>query len=208
MSKRKTMGALCLLLVAALGYAWHAYPRARTVAALTYAPGARHVAAAHRADRFRPHVVSASPVRVDLLDREPEVAPRGERNIFQPLFVSRETALAREAALAAARGRQARTAAVPPLPPEPTPLQREIAGLRVQGYLSGDGSRRVFLARGGEVFIVRQGDVFAGKFVVTALSDQMVVITVRGGGEQIMIPLREDGERRPAGSRVAGGFAD
>jgi hypothetical protein len=193
---------LSLVLLAAVTAGWFAYPHQRQVATLKYPPGVRLAASAPRADRVRPHGEAPGVVRIDLLDRREPAFSGYQRNIFQPLFASREAAMERAAALAEARTRQARTLAAPAPVAEPTALQRELAAIKVQGFLEQNGRKLVFLAKGTEVIVVKQGDVFAGKFIATTVQDQVLIVTVRGSGEQVIIPLAEVRRRSAAATAV------
>lgn len=189
---------LALTLIATSTWSIISYPRAKTVGRLKYPPGQRMVA-----DRKRPGValpagaeVDSQTLRLDLLE---ERFPRFDgyrRNIFQPIFEDRETVMARKAAEAAARAAaEAKRAlllrqAVKP-PPQPSRMQRELASFRFNGFVLNDGGQTVFLSKGDEVLVLRQGDSFAGKYVAASITDQALTIKATDTGEEIIIPVSD-----------------
>ncbi len=135
-------------------------------------------------------------LRIDLLERRP-VFSEYQRDIFSPLFVTRETMLARQAAAAAAAAEAARLARMKSLTPTkpvpvPTGIQSELAAFKLHGFLKKDGKKIVFLAKGQEITPVKEGTTFAGRYVATSITDQVLILKVTGTGEEIIIPLIEN----------------
>jgi len=197
---RKHLVLICLLAILAGSVIWsyYSYPRSKTVRSLKYRPGARAVAGKPRATLAKP-VPGGSDnqaLRVDLLEQQPAI-PEYQRDIFKPLFIDQETMLARQAAAAAAeaarRARQAAAAAKPVKPaPVPVGIQRELAGFRLHGLLQKDGQKTVFLAKGKEIFPVKQGTVFAGRYRVVSITDQVLSIKTTDTGDEVLIPVIEN----------------
>jgi len=109
-----------LLLIASSIWGIFSYPRQKTVVKLKYPVGSRATA-----DRSRPSSAQtrarepdSRTLRLDLLVNQQHLAEY-QRNIFSPLFVDRETMLARQAAAAAAEAaRMARNMSkLPPAKP-------------------------------------------------------------------------------------------
>jgi hypothetical protein len=187
-----------LLLFASSMWGIFSYPRQKTVAKLTYPVGSRATA-----DRSRPTSArtgarepDSRTLRLDLLENQPPFAEY-RRNIFSPLFVDRETMLARQAAAAAA-AEAARMAEnmhkLPPAKPVPVPtgIQNELASFKFHGFLKKDGKKTVFLAKGSEITPLKQGSTFVGRFLVTSITDQVLILKVVGTDDEVIIPLIEN----------------
>jgi hypothetical protein len=195
--KRLILILLLAFLVGSVVWSYYSYPRPKTVKTLKYRPGARAVAGRTRVSLVKPGPgkISAHTLRLDLLEQQPAM-PDYQRDIFKPIFVDRETMLARQAAAAAAeaarRARKAMAAAKPVKPPPvPVGIQRELANFVFHGFLNKDGRMTVFLAKGKDIYPVRPGTVFAGRYRVTALTDQVLSIKTTDTGDEVLIPVIE-----------------
>jgi hypothetical protein len=185
-----------LLLIASSIWGFFSYPRQKTVARLAYPAGSRATAKRHRPDSARAgaHVTDSRVLRLDLLENRPPLAEY-RRDIFSPLFVDKETMMARQAAAAAAEAaRLARKMSQVPVKPVPVPkgVQNELAAFKYHGFLQKGGKKTVFLAKGAEISPLKQGAAFAGRFVVTSITDQVLILKVTGTGEEVIIPLMEN----------------
>jgi len=199
--QRLLLMILVPVLIAAALWSYYSYPRQKTVAKLTYAPGGRAVATRKPVSTAGPGArpIDSRVLRLDLLESRP-ASGEYQRDIFRPLFVDRETELARQAAAAAAAAaaeaaRRARLLAPPkPVKPQPVPtgVQNELAAFKLHGFLKKDGKKIVFLAKGQEITPVKEGATFAGRFVATSITDQVIILKVAGTGEEIIIPLIEN----------------
>ncbi len=199
--QRLLLMILVPILIATSLWSYYSFPRQKTVAKLKYSPGSRAVATRERLKAAGPGVkpMDSRVLRLDLLENRPEFAGY-QRDIFSPLFVDRETMLERQAAAAAAAAaaeaaRRARLAG-PPQPvkplPVPTGVQTELAAFKLHGFLKKDGKKIVFLAKGQEITPVKEGTTFAGRYVATSITDQVIILKVTGTGEEIIIPLIEN----------------
>jgi hypothetical protein len=191
--KRTVLLVLVCMLIASATWGIINYPRSETVSRLKYASGHGAVAdkKRHVATRASGKVIDSGTLRLDLLEKPvPKLA--GYRNdMFQPIFEDKETMMARKAAEAAAKAaaeaQRLRQAVKPP--PLPSRMQREMATFVIKGFVVKDGRKTVFLNKGDEVHVLKQGDAFAGKYVATSVTDQMLKITVKDTGDEILIPL-------------------
>jgi len=204
--QRLILAILLLLLILSVIVSFIFYPKQRTVAKLKYPPGSRAVAERYRSSSVRPVSKEAAVrmLRMDLLESMPSYT-ESRRNIFKPLFVDKETMLARQAAVAAAEAeRKARKMLPPPTPVKPVPLpsgiQGELYAFKFHGFLQKDGRKTVFLAKGRDITPLKQGATFAGRYQVTSVTDQVLILKVNGTGEEIIIPLIENEPLRPARS--------
>lgn len=199
--QRLVLLILVLLLIAAALWGIFSYPRQKTVAKLTYAPGSRAISARKSLKEESPVAkqIDKRILRIDLLEKQPVFAEY-QRDIFSPLFVDRETMLERQAAAAAAAAaaEAARLARriPPPLPvkplPVPTGIQNELSSFKLHGFLKKGGKKIVFLAKGQEITPVKEGTTFAGRYLATSVTDQVLILKVTGTGEEIIIPLIEN----------------
>jgi hypothetical protein len=200
MKRKRTILMTLLILLAASG-AWciHSYPRPGTVDRLKYPPGSRAVADGYRGSGAQAGSADPDRLRLDLYENHEPAFTGYQRNPFQPIFVDRETLLARQAAAAAARARKA----APPPPPVrpvavPSATQRELAGFRFHGLLEKDGRKTVFLSRGDDIVLVKEGDTVAGRYLAASLTDQVLVLRVTDTGEELVMPLVEGRSRLTA----------
>jgi hypothetical protein len=190
-----------LLLIASSIWGVFSCPRQKTVARLAYPAGSRATAKRHRPDSARAgaQVTDSRVLRFDLLENRPPLAEY-RRDIFSPLFVDKETMMARQAAAAAAEAarlarKMSRAAPAKPVT-VPTGIQRELAAFKYHGFLQKGGKKTVFLAKGSEIAPLKQGAAFAGRFVVTSITDQVLILKATGTGEEVIIPLMENDPRR------------
>jgi hypothetical protein len=204
--QRLILSILLLLLILSVIWSFYSYPKQRTVAKLKYPPGSRVVADKHRTPLVRSAARESEVrmLRTDLLENMPAYTEY-RRDMFKPLFVDKETMLARQAAAAAAAAaaaeRKARKMLPPSAPSKPVPLpsgiQGELYTFKFHGFLKKDGRKTVFLAKGRDITPLKQGATFAGRYLVTSITEQVLILKVNGTGEEIIIPLVENEPLRP-----------
>jgi hypothetical protein len=199
---RKKLALFILLIILALAAAWSfmSVPRQKTVSTLKYAPGQKAVAprtATAKAPTANPLASADSrTLRLDLLERGVAGFKGYRRNIFKPIFTD-EIKFMKQKALAVKPVMippvaipAAKPADVPAVLPE-TP-QKVLAKFTFLGFLKKDNRKTIFLSRDRDIILVKKGDIFAGKYEATALTDQALTILVTDSGEQIVIPLIEN----------------
>ncbi len=194
--ERLVLAVVLLILVISSVWGIYSYPRQKTVTDLKYCPGQRNVA-----DRKRPplrqEVVNVSDqdrLRIDRLKERYPPFSGYRRNIFRPIFEDREAMMARKAAEEAAR---AATAAKKALlqqrlikpKPQPSWIQHELASFTVKGFVTKSGRKMVFLGKGSEVFVLKEGDTFAGLYTVVSLTEQILIFRATNTGEEFVIPV-------------------
>ncbi|GAM10650.1 hypothetical protein OR1_02939 [Geobacter sp. OR-1] len=196
MSRQKALLALLLALFGVtVVISYFRMPRQKSVATLKYIPGA---VAAPRSKNVA-QIPEESRLRLDLLENTQAHFTGYKRNIFKPLFHEEQRGLP----LPPPPPPPKRQAALPPTPPksslptsapqvaEPTPVQRDMATFTFLGFLKKGSNKTIFLSRNKEIFLAHKGDHLAGKYEVTTITDEALVITSTDGAE-IIIPLVEN----------------
>jgi len=190
MNRQKlVLTTLLALLSCSLVYAFLRMPRQKTVEKLKYLPGmtaqASKVPQNRSADTAR--------LRLDLLESKQARSFSGGKNIFYGAFAEapKKTVIPLPLPPPPPEKKQP-----PPVPPpavaEPTPLQREMAKFTFLGFLKKENRKTIFLSNGKEIFLVKKGDKIAGKYDVTALTDETLTISSIKDGGEILIPLVEN----------------
>jgi hypothetical protein len=193
MNRKKALLALLLIIfVIAAVSSYVRMPKQKTVASLKFVPG---VAAKNKTEK-----VSQSPdevrLRLDLLELQKDRFTGYKRNIFKPVFHEElkilpvpppPPPLKRQATLPS---KETQTQAVQQAA-EPTPVQRDMAAFTFLGFLKKGDKKTIFLSSNKEIFLARNGDRLAGKYDVTTITDEALVITSPDGAE-IIIPLVEN----------------
>lgn len=195
MNRQKlTLFVLLILLVLAVVWSVTRLPRQATVDKLKYAPGQPAPAPrpATPAAGKPPDRSAGRTLRLDLLDQDRPDFKGYRRNIFKPVFVDEIKLLKQKAAAV-------RPVVAPPVQPVKTipvalpamPPRQELPRFTLLGFLQKDSRKTVFLARDKDIFLVKKGDTFGGRFMATAITDQALTIKVNDTGEEIVIPLIE-----------------
>jgi hypothetical protein len=93
------------------------------------------------------------------------------------------------------------TAGMPPLPPPPEePSHPDVVYL---GRMIKDGKTQIFLASRGQPFVLRQGDMLDGTWVVQSISDHDVTLRHVGNGEIRLIATGDATAPHHAGAMPA-----
>lgn len=206
--KRLLLTILLGVFILSLGYCYWAMPRQQRVAQSGTA-GESAVA--------RPAVVQGTAVRGRQLQRKVDDTrlhlewleddagrfPGYKRNIFGTVQPPPPPPVP-------VKTKPAPVTAPPPPPPPPVvqPVQQELAHFNFLGYLEKDGEKTVFLGRDEHLYLVKRGGRFGpdGKFLVTELSPERLVIRVAGDSREIVVPLVENQPLIPQ-FRAGGGTA-
>lgn len=191
MNRSKLLLALLLLVFAGvLVSSYLRYPRQKTVARLTYAPGASAPAVPRTPKVPSEPAGSAQPLdlRIDFL-AAPVAHSAVKRDLLKPLSgegngngTARKTAAAKLKPL-------------PPPPPPPPPTAEEIARqqlaqFKLLGLLKKNDRATVFLSRGSEILLVRVGDTPVTGFRVHNIASDRLVLRAVNGTEELVWPLR------------------
>jgi hypothetical protein len=195
MNRQKAILAILLVLLAvSVVVSFFRMPQQKTVASLKFAPG-KPVATPSATVSTQPEEVR---LRLDLLDQKNAPFKGYRRNIFKPIFHEEVRGIPLPPPPPPPKTTQQAPAvsssapAVPPAKaPELTPVQRDMATFTFLGFLKKGTQKTIFLSNNKEIFLARIGDRLAGKYDVTDITDEALLITPLDGGE-IVIPLVEN----------------
>jgi len=188
MSRQKQLLIVLLIIfILSLAYAWLRTPRQQVAAprpagsnlpARRPAPGPTQIAAPAQAPSgaAAPAATTYQPLALP----EPEQAEvRIKRDLFIPLQVV-------EAKIAAKKAAAVKPPPPPPPPPPPTPQElarKELAQYKSLGLFKKQGKQVAFLAKGGQIKLVRVGDSLINGYKVTAITDDRLVLHADDGDE-------------------------
>jgi len=188
MNRQKlVLAILLILLLSALVWSYHSWPRQKSVSILKFPPGGYAQAERKRLPAAEKSAAAQNVLRLDLLEKEQPNFNGYHRNIFRPLFVDEQKLMRQKAAA---------VKLVPPAKPPPvavpvTPRQ-ELARFNYLGFVSKDNRKTIFLTKDNEIILVRKGDVISGRYEATSLTDETLTILVRDTGEEIVTQLLEN----------------
>ena len=74
---------------------------------------------------------------------------------------------------------------------EPTPMEKAVAAFTFIGFMEAEKIKTIFLARGDEIYIVKEGDTILGQYLVKRIRDDKITITSSDGSEVLEISLVE-----------------
>lgn len=99
-------------------------------------------------------------------------------------------------------------AAVAPISPPPMPVSIHTPGtqmpsFQVLGFLEKSGQLTAFLSLQGEIYLVKNKQVFAAEYRVAELNNERIKITRASGAGEVSLPLREKASPTP----ISGGTA-
>ena len=187
--QRLILFILVILFAVAVFWSYSAMPRPKTVSPETSQPDRQAKAPVAVADKSTRRADDGTRLKISLLDKEPSGFKGYRRNIFKPVFAD-ELKIAKQKALAIKP-----PPIIPPTPVMPVIKQPESAPLArftFLGFLKKGSARTIFLAKEKDIILVKKGDVIAGRYEATDISDQSLTLTVNDTGDKIVIPLIEN----------------
>jgi len=206
MNKQKL--SLFLLLIAfAISVVWsfYSFPRQKTVASLKYSNGQaatekrKQPPAKNQSSQTKGSVSEERVLRVDLLEKNDSVFKGYKRNIFKPVFIDELLQMKQKAGTIKQTIIPQKTVQIAkPAQPqrqiaEPEPPRSALARFTFLGFLQKDGKKTIFLTKGKEIILVKNGERFSsGKYEVRSLTDHALTIVVIENGEEIVVPLLEN----------------
>ena len=189
--QRLILFILVILFGIAAFWSYSAMPRPKTVSTLTFKPGRQANPAVAAENKPPRETDDGTRLKIGLLDKEQSGFKGYRRNIFKPLFAV-ELKVVKPQAVAIKPPPQI-ISAVPVVPviirPEISPLAR----FTFLGFLKKGSVKTIFIANEKDILLVRKGDTIAGRYEATDISDQALTLTVTDTGDEIVIPLIENG---------------
>jgi hypothetical protein len=194
--QRVILFVLVILFAAAALWSYNAMPRHKTIAPTGNTPGQQAkqeakpvLAASEKTTRV---VDDGTILKINLLDKEASGFKGYRRNIFKPVLADEIKAVKRQAAaiIPPPKNLPATVTATAPIAvqPETAPLAR----FTFLGFLKRGSVKTIFLAKEKDILLVKKGDVVAGRYEATDISDQALTLTVTDTGDEIVIPLIEN----------------
>lgn len=193
--QRLILFVLVILFGIALVWSYRAMPRQETVPTLTYKPGQRAnqpVAAVNKSAR---EPDDGTRLKISLLENMQTGFNGYRRNIFKPVFVDKLKAFKQTVALKPPMPPPKEVAKVT-TPPAPQtlimPEAAQLARFTFLGFLKKGSVKTIFLANEKDILLVKKGDIVAGRYEATDITDQSLTLTVTDSGDEIVIPLQEN----------------
>ncbi len=194
--QRLILFVLVILFGIAALWSYSAMPRFKTVStsSKTSQPAKPVVATTIKTSR---EVDDGTKLKISLFDKEPLEFKGYRRNIFKPVFVD-ELKYAKQQAVA--------IKPPPPPPPKPAPVvsaapvpqamilpeAAQLARFTFLGFLKKGSVKTIFLSNEKDILLVKKGDIVAGRYEATDITDQALTLTVTDSGDEIVIPLIEN----------------
>ncbi|MBW4055092.1 MAG: type II secretion system protein PulP [Proteobacteria bacterium] len=172
-------------------WSYNAMPRPKTIGTMAFKPGQQAKSSRPAPDKSARDADDGTKLKIGLLDKEPTPFKGYLRNIFKPVFVD-EVKIVKQ---------QQRPIAIklPPLPPPvptvpvvSTPAPPPLAHFTFLGFLKKGSVRTIFLAKDNDILLVKRGDIIAGRYEATTITDQTLTLKVMDTGGTIIIPLIEN----------------
>ena len=127
------------------------------------------------------------------------------KNIFAPLTVQSEIVASNPSGLRKPRSRKGGgpssgpEQAEAPIVRQPTPeelaimeARRQLSEFRFLGYLTQHGSRRAFLAKGPETYILKIGEIVDGRILLTSMDATSITLVETSTNQKASIPLAQN----------------
>jgi hypothetical protein len=199
--KRLILFVLLIFLGVAILWSYNATPRLKTVDTLTYKQGQQatkaKVSARNKAASSEV-ADNGTILKIGQLDIETTGFKGYRRDIFKPIFAD-ELKLIKQKAAAAKLPPPVMAPppkAMPPVAPVEQhlvePESAPLARFTFLGFLKKGSVKTIFLAKDKDILLVKTGDIVAGRYEATAISDQALTLTVTDTGDEIIIPLIEN----------------
>jgi hypothetical protein len=68
-------------------------------------------------------------------------------------------------------------------------VQEDLSKFKSFGYMQGQGDKLLFLERGKDIFLIREGDRIDGKYLVKSITEKQLIIRAESIGEDVRIDL-------------------
>jgi hypothetical protein len=180
--------------IAAL-WSYNAIPRLKTVIPATSKTSQQAIPAIAATNKPVRDADDGTRLKINLLDREPDGFKGYRRNIFRPIFAA-EVKVVKPIAVTVKPPVIAPPVQAPPVIIQP--VAAPLARFTFLGFLKKGSVKTIFLAKEKDILLVKKGDIIAGRYEATGISDQALTLTVTDTGDEIVIPLIENRSLIPA----------
>jgi len=153
------------------------------VAHLTYSDGASLASKGRETGAPSPAGIEGE-AWIDSLLNPPIHSAKVHKNIFQRQNPS-VAAQAHPEGLVSDRS----AAVVPAEPDKRLQVQEELSRFKSFGYMQGQGEKILFLERGKDILLIREGDRIDGKYLVKSITEERLVLRAESIGEDVRIDL-------------------
>lgn len=173
---------LCLFAVSMTYRLLNPYQQERVVR-LTYPGDASHASRATGQRGRAPEKIEGD-VWIDSLLNPPVHSAKVHKNIFQRQNPSPAASAPSEEPVS---GQTA--AVVPPEIDKRRQVQEELSRFKSFGYMQGQGEKILFLERGKDILLIREGDRIDGKYLVKSITEKQLVLRAESIGEDVRIDI-------------------
>lgn len=182
--QKKVLLALFGLLLLAIGYSYWMMPDQQRQASQLNGVRPEAVGDTHE----RSDLSGKSSLRIDLLEKEATQYKGAKRDIFNFAAINKKPVAKPKP----------RPVVKPPVKPRPTPVvtpvvRQQLARFTLQGFLIKNEVLTVFLLRGEDLFLVREGDQFGddNQFTALSISREKMIVNQAKDSRKIEIILVE-----------------
>lgn len=188
--KRLILFVLVILFGIAAFWSYSAIPRPKKVSTLTFKPGQQaKVVAAAATNKPASTSDDGSRLKISLLDTEPAAFKGYRHNIFKPIYADPMKVLKQRAVVIK---QPPRALPLPVMPVIAQPVVAPLARFTFLGFLKKGSVRTIFLAKDNAILLVKKGDIVAGRYAATDISDRALTLKTTDTGAEIVIPLIEN----------------
>jgi hypothetical protein len=174
---------LCLFAISATYRLLNPYHQDK-VARLTYTGSVSPAPRAEPESSDRAAEILDRDVWIELFLNPPEHSGKVQKNVFQRQGPPAPGSSFSEEPL----GGEAQAAASPPTDKR-LEVQEELSKFKSFGYMQGQGEKILFLERGKDILLIREGDRIDGKYLVKSITEKLLIIRAESIGEDVRIEL-------------------
>jgi hypothetical protein len=190
--QRVILFVLVIVFSVAAFWSYNAMPRPKTAVVTATKPSrqAKAATAVNESNKVLRNDDDGTVLKLYLLEKEMSGFKGYRRNIFKPVFADEIKSVKRQAAAIKPPPKiiAAPVAAPVIMPVEISPLAR----FTFLGFLKKGSVKTIFLAKDKDILLVKKGDIVAGRYEATEISDDALTLSVTDTGDEIVIPLVEN----------------
>ncbi len=182
MDKKSILYILLAILAFSVFYRAATVPEEKR-APLKYKTGAKSSELGVRSSEFKTGKEDIPRIELSKLTSAKGKPPADGVNLFYPFFVKVEPPKPPEP-----------LKPIVPMPPPVDPLEEELKLFRFLGFLEerlpAGRDKRIFLSKGQNIYIVRNGDIIEGRFRIGVMRNMIEVVAI-DSDKKVAIPIEE-----------------